>query len=366
MTGNKRNIAVIATPTSPILPHLLHALSHEPAFEIIVLTRKTIIEIPFTTSAAHSSSHSHSHEEEIKTPPTAASTNGHRDHDHTSTSVIKHIQTNFSTPHLTAQLRDTHTIICLLHGSDVHLQSDLISLCTSPAIANARFFIPSEYGLDTSNPQIRSLLPPYATRFAVQEKLRSSFTCSGEGGGGGRILRYKAIYCGLCLEESLKADGVLGIDVLWASLSSFPGTSGTKLAISNCADIAGQIVGVVLEDDDDGEMPSGGKGNEIYKSGFRATLDEVVKVVEETLDKPLDRYEADFQGARKEARERMKMGFFDGGVSLMGRVAVWDGGVGTWGAWGEDGSGSEGWEEKVRSAVRDVRGDLVGGAGCGC
>ncbi|TVY31513.1 hypothetical protein LSUB1_G008496, partial [Lachnellula subtilissima] len=322
MAGNKRNIAVIATPTSPILPHLLHALSHEAAFETIVLTRKTIIEIPFTTSVAHSNSnsnsHSHSHGEEIKAPSPTTSTNGHHDHDHTSTSVIKHIKTDFSTPHLTSQLQNTHTIICVLHGSDMHLQSDLVSLCISPALPNARFFMPSEYGLDTSNPQIRSLLPPYATRFAVQEKLRSH----------SQALRYKALYSGLCLEESLKADGVLGIDVLWASLSSFPGTSGTQLAISSYTDIAGQIVRVVLEDEDG--MPSGGKGNELYEAGFRATLDEIVRVVEQALDKPLDRYEADFQGARKEAGERMKMGFFDGGVSLMARVAVWDGGVGAW------------------------------------
>ncbi|TVY35853.1 hypothetical protein LCER1_G008945, partial [Lachnellula cervina] len=338
MSSNTKNIAIIATPTSPILPHLLHLLSHTPSYETILITRKTILEIPFTTSALPSDSHpntdsnshvssyyEHEHEHGNQPLTTRPGTNNQA-HNHTSTSTqaIKHIQTDFSAPDLTAHLQSTHTIICLLHGADIHLQIPIISLCTSGSLPNIGLFIPSEYGLDTGNPAIRALLPPYATRFLVQEALRSPSPSIGNKNG----LRWKAIYSGLSLAESLKSDGVLGIDILWASVVWFPGTSGIKLAISSYEDIASQIFDAVSDSPspstsshnslngnssgDSNEEEGKGNGKAIHAAGFRATLTEIAQVVERALDKPLDRYEADMGGARREAGERMARGFVDG------------------------------------------------------
>jgi hypothetical protein len=63
------------------------------------------------------------------------------------------------------------------------------------------------------------------------------------------------------------------------------------------------------------------------------SLEEIVPVVEAEIKKPLDRYEGDFEGAKREAAERMKLGYFDGGVALLGRVAVWNDDVDAWNAW---------------------------------
>jgi hypothetical protein len=232
-----------------------------------------------------------------------------------------------------------------LHGSDIHLQAPLIDVAKS--LPNIKLFMPSEYGLDTSNAKIREILPPYRTRFEVQEMLKKT------------NLNWRAIYSGICLEEAMKSDGVLGIDVLWGSVVVFPG-SETKIAISSTKDIAKQIVDAVKSDKE---------GNEIWKAGFRANLDEIVKAVEKELDKEIDRYEGLLDGARKEAAERMKMGYFDGGVALMGRVAVWDRSVGAWEGWGEETGtekGSGDWEQDVRQTVKSVREGGVGGDGCGC
>lgn len=172
-------------------------------------------------------------------------------------------------------------------------------------------------------------------------------------------LNWKAIYSGICLEEAMKSDGVLGIDVLWGSVVVFPG-SETKIAISSTKDIVKQIVDAVKSDQE---------GNEVWKAGFRANLDQIVKVVENELDKEIDKYEGLLDGARKEAAERMKMGYFDGGVALMGRVAVWDRSVGAWEGWAEetkDGKESNEWEQKVRKTVKSVREGGIGGDGCGC
>ena len=167
------------------------------------------------------------------------------------------------------------------------------------------------------------------------------------------------MYSGICLEEAMKSDGVLCVDVLWASVVWFPGYEKVSLAISSYKDIASQIVGAVLNSEEDVE---------VHKAGFRTTLDEIVEVVERELEKVVDRYEGDIGGARKEAKDRMKLGFFDGGVSLMSRVAVWDGAVGAWEGWrgSEGGKKSEVWEEDVRKTVRAVREGQLGGEGCGC
>jgi len=157
----------------------------------------------------------------------------------------------------------------------------------------------------------------------------------------------------------MKSDGVLGIDVLWGSVVVFPGAE-TKIAVSTTKDIAKQIVDAVVHEKE---------GNEVWRAGFTVNLDEIVKVVEKELDKDIDRYEGLLDGARKEAKERMKMGYFDGGVALMGRVAVWDRGVGAWEGWGEvvgDGKGSGEWEGEVRKTVKSVREGGIGGDGCGC
>lgn len=157
----------------------------------------------------------------------------------------------------------------------------------------------------------------------------------------------------------MKSDGVFCIDVLWASVVWFQGYENVRLAVSGYEDIAAQISDLVVNGSEE-------DGNEVFKAEFRPSLDDVVKVVEDELEKTMDRYEGDLQGARKEAKERMKLGFFDGGVSLMARVAVWDGKVQAWGNWKEDGKSAEGWEHKLRGTVRAVRDGEIEGKGCGC
>jgi hypothetical protein len=171
-------------------------------------------------------------------------------------------------------------------------------------------------------------------------------------------MKWKAIYSGIILEDALKTDGVLGIDALWASVV-FPHREETKIAVSTYRDIANSIVEVVSE----GEK----KGSEIHICSFRASLEEIVDVVENKIEKPLDRYEGVYEGAKKEVGERIKMGFFDGGVALLGRVAVWNDDVDAWSGWKDGGLQNKGdWDREVREVVRMVKNGEFGGGGCGC
>jgi hypothetical protein len=258
---------------------------------------------------------------------------------------MAHIQTDFSSSDLVTHLNETETVICVFTGSDIHLTSSIIDESSK---AGVKLFIPSEYSLDTSNPKIRELLPPYQTRLEIQQKPKTSG------------INWKAIYSGIILEDALKTDGILGIDALWASVVIFPHKKETKIAFSTYRDIAKYIA----------EVANGGEKkeiNEVHMCSFMANLDEIVEVVEKEIDKPLERYEGIYEGAKKEAAERMKMGFFDGGVALLGRVAVWNDEVDAWSGWKEDVSEKDdGWKPEVRKVVRMVRDGEVGGGGCGC
>jgi hypothetical protein len=237
-------------------------------------------------------------------------------------------------------------VICCLTGADIHLSLSLIEAAQN---AGVKKFLPSEYGLDTSNEKIRTLLPPYQTRFEIQGRLKWSG------------MRWTAIYSGLMVEEALKANGVLDIDVLWASVAVFPHDENIKVALSSYKDVANAIVEAIM---DNGE----GK-NEVYTAGYLKTLEEVIIVVEKELGREVDRYEGTFAGARKEAADRMKMGYFDGGIALMERVAAWEGNVDAWLAWKNSlvaENSVRNWEEEVRRVVKGVREGQTKGDGCGC
>lgn len=98
------------------------------------------------------SSHSHNHDHEHNHK------HGHED------PKISHIQTKFSEEDLQSHLNDTDVVICCLTGSDIHFAGPVIDAASK---AGVKLFIPSEYGLDTSNAKVRELLPPYQTRFEI-------------------------------------------------------------------------------------------------------------------------------------------------------------------------------------------------------
>ncbi|KAF2811290.1 uncharacterized protein BDZ99DRAFT_562411 [Mytilinidion resinicola] len=325
-SDNLKSIVIAATPTAPLLSHLLHALSHQPGITVTVLTRKTTVSLPL------SSGHSHSH--------------NHDSNAHHHDAEILHIETSFSAAELQTHLRKNDTLICYLEGSDLHLSADLIDAATA---AGVKTFIPSEYGLDTSNAKVRELLHPYRMRYETQQKLKSSG------------MNWTAIYSGVELEEAMKADGVLGIDCLWASVVVFPHDRNLRIAVSTYKDIAKSIVEVATE-------RRKVEGNEVWTCSFQASQDELVEAVEKKLERGLDRYEGLIEGAKKEANERMRRGYFDGGVALMGRVAVWDDRVGAWAGWkGVSEGGKDGWRDEVGRVALTVRnGEIGGDGGCGC
>ncbi|TVY56350.1 hypothetical protein LSUE1_G009279, partial [Lachnellula suecica] len=265
MAPASRNIVVVATPTSPVLSHLLHALSLRSGFTITIITRETAINVSPATEHSHGHKHENGH------------TNGHQ-----HLSEITHIQSDFSESQLKTHLKDAETIICVFQGSDVHLQAPIIDVASS--LPNIKLFIPSEFGLDTSNAKVRELLPPYQTRFEVQQKLRST------------ALKWTAIYSGLCLEDAMKTEGVFGIDALWGSVVVFPGAETMKVPISSNKHIAHQIVETVNDDTNE--------SSEVWRAGFKANIDELVGVAEKETDRVFDRYEGILDGARKEAKER--------------------------------------------------------------
>ncbi len=322
----------IQTATCPFLSPLVHALSHQSNLEITILTAPTTTQI---LPAPHAHNHEHGHEND----------HNHEDEHH---SQIKHVQTSFATTELPELLKDAEVLILLLIGSDIHFSFEFIKAASLPT-STVKLIIPSEFGLCTSNPKVREILPPYETRHLIQDELRKSG------------VKWKAVYSGIVLEDAMTTDGVLGLDCLWCSVVVFPHEDGLKIPVSTYNDVATQIVSAATSEPES-------EGNEIYTFGFRASLDELVKLVEKKIDRTFDRYEGLLDGARKEAAERFKLGYTDGGMALISRVAVWDEEVGSWSGWkGKEEGNRVGWEEDVGNAAMKVRtGEIGEGGGCGC
>lgn len=274
-----------------------------------------------------------------ETSITFEKSNGHHHHP----TEVSHVQTSFSLSELVSNLSGKDAVVCCFEGSDLLLTSSIIDGAVKAGI---KLFVPSEYGLDSSNSGIRELLPPYQTRFEALQKLQQSG------------MKWKAVYSGILLEDAINPDGVLGVDALWASVVVFPGSEKTPIPISTYQDIAKTITHLVANEDQD---------RTLYCCAFKVTLDELVEVTEREIEKPLDRYEGSFGDAKREARERMKLVFFDGGVALMGKVAVWDSNLKGWAGWRTiTGSRQKDWQSNVATVVRKVRSGDAGGAGCGC
>lgn len=97
-------------------------------------------------------------------------------------------------------------------------------------------------------------------------------------------------------------------------------------------------------------------------------METIVSVVEKEIDRTLDKYEGLYEGVQKEAAERMHMGYFDGGVALLGRVAVWNDNVDAWSGLKESVlERQDDLETDVAKVARMIRnGEVGGGDGCGC
>lgn len=229
-------------------------------------------------------------------------------------------------------------------GSDIHNTPALITAATASGV---KHFIPSEYGLATRNAEIRGLLPPYRLRHDIQQLLRKNG------------IHWTAIYAGLTLEDGMKLDGVLGIDCEWGSATLFPETKAKPVIISTYKDIAKFIVKVV-----EGEKTD---SNEIWVCSLKVTLDELISAVESKLNQKFDIYEADIEKATQEAASRLEGGYFDGGVALMGKVAVWDPRIDVWRGWQDvTGASQDGWKDLIGSAASDVKAGQLSSGGCGC
>lgn len=274
-------------------------------------------------------------------------------HDHSS-SRLSHKTTDFSDASLEKVFADQDVLITILTGPDIHLSPSLIT-AASTSTSSVRRFLPSEYGLDTSNGHIRSLLSPYRLRWEVQEELRKQQT-----------LEWTAVYSGSVIEEALKTEGILGVDIAWGSVSAFGGreVGGEKeVVLSTYPDIGSAIVKTATLPQEDWDVI---KGKGVYTSCFVTTLEEIVRIVErvEDRDRQYDWYDAIIELAKKEADERMKMGYFDGAVALLMKIAVWDEGVDAMGAWKREGGrgndilglkSSKSLEEVLTTVVEDVR-----------
>lgn len=101
---------------------------------------------------------------------------------------VRVVKTEYTLEHLTEALRGQDAVVCLISASALDLESVIVD---SAAAAGVKWFIPSEFGHDTTDKRLLSLLPVLERKTRITAQLDSK---AAEG------LHWTAIVTGLFLD----------------------------------------------------------------------------------------------------------------------------------------------------------------------
>lgn len=241
-------------------------------------------------------------------------------------------------------------VISAAHGGDVPFQTTVIDASIA---AHIHRFMPAEFGHDSRNPHIHTLLPPYVSRAKVLDVVKQR---AGDGD-----IEYIGLATGLSDFGGRLLDGNLGIDLQWESATVF-GTGDVVFPISTPAFVAEACAAVISHWDE-------WKNQYICVSGTVTSFNELVKVLGREMGCLFEVGHLEVKEGRAEARRRIDGGWPDAGMFLLERSVLAD----EWSFEGFDKNAST--REKlgllelslktlVKGAVHDYKHHGKGGCGC--
>jgi uncharacterized protein YbjT (DUF2867 family) len=177
-------------------------------------------------------------------------------------SVTVH-RTDYSKTSLVEAFKGQDAVVSTIASYSTHQQVDIIDAAVT---AGVKRFIPSEYGVDTSLPQIAELLP-----LALEKQKTVGYLRTKEASG----LSWTAVIVGGFFDWALELPGIMGWDVAGRKATIFDG-GGVEYEVTNVAQI-GRAVAAALSAD----RLEDTKNRYIYVNSFTITQNQVLASLEE-------------------------------------------------------------------------------------
>lgn len=213
-------------------------------------------------------------------------------------------RTDYSHASLVDAFKGQDAVVSTIATFSAHQQADIIDAAVT---AGVKRFIPSEYGVDTSLPQIAELLVPALPKQKTIEYLRTK-----ESAG----LSWTAVIVGGFFDWALKIPGFLGWNIPARTATIFDG-GDVEFEMTNVAQIARGVAAALssahIEDT---------KNKYIYINSFTITQNQILAALEEaTADKFAVTHSTKAE-LFKNAQELLKSGKTSGSGSPAGSLEL--------------------------------------------
>ncbi|OJD29109.1 uncharacterized protein BKCO1_930001 [Diplodia corticola] len=210
------------------------------------------------------------------------------------------LKSDYTVPSLTSAFRSAHAdvVVSLVGTPGFGAQQAFIDAAIA---AGVRRFVPSEFGSDTSNKAVLSLVPFLNGKREVVDYLKSK-----EG-----AIEWTGVVTGPFFDWGLKV-GFLGFDVAGRKASVWDG-GVARWGTTNVKDIGRALVGLVTR----GEAWEKSANRYVYVAGFVVTQKEVLAAFEKVTGEKWSVEEVSVEARAKAAREGIEKGDFGKAADLL-------------------------------------------------
>ena len=213
---------------------------------------------------------------------------------------VKVVRTNYSSESLVEAFKGQDAVVSAIATYSTEEQMRIIDAAIA---AGVRRFLPSEYGIDTSDPKIIEVLEPAKPKHDTVQYLKSKESVG---------LSWTAVIVGGFFDWAL-AFGALGISAPGRSAMIFDG-GDIPHEVTNLAQI-GNAVAAILSSAHLEETAN----QYVYVNSFTVTQNQVVKLLEQATGSHFELTHVKGEDVWKEGSEKLKSGKFEmiGGSQYM-------------------------------------------------
>ena len=241
-------------------------------------------------------------------------------------------------------------IISTISGNSFEIQKEIVECAIDVGVPR---FMPYEFGQDGLNEKVRERLPPNRVRAQTIEYLKQQ-------SADGKI-SWVAVATGIDIDRGLM-NGNLGFDIKWQS-ATIHGKGHEHFAASSGSWL-GRVVLAVIRNWQSVE------NQYIYAAGLTTSGNDVVTAFEKATGKEFLASHSDVKDCVREAERRIKQGYPDAGMFLMGRSVMYDESIGAVRPFEDEdakkklGLDAEKLEEIVEWVIHEASHHDNGGCGC--